>query len=695
MLARVLVPVVIAACMFVVPLPAADLIVDSAAISDESTGENWLAHGRTYSEQRFSPLDEINDANVQTLGLSWFLDLPEERALNATPLVVEGVIYFSGHNSVVTAVDAKAGTVLWRFDPETIRHAGERGKLLWGTNRGVAYWKSKVFVGTGDGRIIAIDAQSGNQVWSTQTVDPSVPYYITGAPRVFNDKVIIGNAGTELGPVRGYVTAYDTETGEQAWRFYTVPGEPAKGFEDEAQAMAAKTWTGEWWEHGGGGTVWNAMTYDPDFNAIYLGTGNGAPWNHKIRSPDGGDNLFLCSIVALDADTGEYRWHYQTTPAESWDYNSAMDMVLADLQLGGRTIKALMHAPKNGFFYVLDRANGNLLSAKPFTKVTWATKVDLKTGRPLEVPGVRYENDDVFIYPGPYGGHSWDPMSYSPITGLVYLPYSEIPGYYSDKGIKRTLWRATKLEFSAGIAVETMFGNDFPTEGTSAGLGGWDPRKGQYVWRVPSAAMGNPGTMTTAGNLVFQGRADGALIAYRADDGALLWRFATGLGISSPPVTYAVDDRQYVALLVGWGGAQAMLGGSIAAQYGWSYGRHPRRLLSFALDGEAVLPPATPPAFAKPLEVADFVIDETLAEKGLSRYVRSCAWCHGPGATAGGGAPDLRASLIVTSRDAFKKVLADGQLVARGMPRFAEFSNEDREELMHFLRKKAHESIAK
>ena len=300
----------------------AETVVDDAALSDDSTGTNWLAYGRTYSEQRYSPLADINDKNVQNLGVAWYRDLPDGRSLTGTPLVVDGTLYFNGSYNVVRAANAKTGELLWEYDPKVIEHAGKRLRIMWDWNRGIAFWKGKVITATIDGRLIAIDAKTGKALWSTQTYDPELPLFITGAPKVFKGKVIIGNGGTEWGGSRGFVTAYDAETGEQVWRFYVVPGNPADGFEDNAMKMAAETWTGEWWEHGGGGNVWNGITYDPEYNHIYIGTGNGSPWNPKIRSPDGGDNLFLCAVVALDADTGKYRWHYQTTPGEAWDYNS-------------------------------------------------------------------------------------------------------------------------------------------------------------------------------------------------------------------------------------------------------------------------------------------------------------------------------------------------------------------------------------
>ena len=307
--------------------------IDDAALKDEADGRNWAAYGRTFSEGHYSPLSEINRETVSRLNLAWTLDLDVTNNLS-TPLAVDGVIYMASGYSFVHAVDVKTGKLLWRYDPEVAKAAGAKLRTGWGI-RGLSFWKGRLFVGTHDGRLISIDAKTGKPVWSVQTIDTNDGSFVSGPPRVFNDKVIIGFGGGDFGAVRGYVTAYDTATGKQLWRWFTVPGDPAKGFENKAMEMAAKTWTGEWWKYGGGGTVWNAMTYDPEFNRVYLGTGNGGPWNWKIRSPQGGDNLFLCSVVALNADTGEYVWHYQTTPGDSWDYNSAMDMTLATLNIGG------------------------------------------------------------------------------------------------------------------------------------------------------------------------------------------------------------------------------------------------------------------------------------------------------------------------------------------------------------------------
>ncbi len=409
------------------PLALAE--IDGTVLANEAGGTDWPEYGRTFSEQRFSPLDQINRQNVAKLGLAWSLELPEWNVSSA-PVEADGVIYIAVGFSVIYAVDAVSGKMLWSYDPKILP---EKMHLAWGI-RGLAFWKDKVIAGVQDGRLFALDAKTGKLVWETLTTEPGDNRYITGAPRVFNGKVIIGQGGADFGHVRGYVSTYDIDTGKLLWRWFIVPGDPSKGFENKAMEMAAKTWTGEWWKFGGGGTAWNAMTYDPELNRIYIGTGNGGPWNRKLRSPGGGDNLFLCSVVALDADTGEYIWHYQTTPGESWDFTSTMDIVMATIPVDGKPRKVLLHAPKNGFFYVLDRQSGKLISAEKLGKVTWAKGIDMATGRPIEVPGVRYEDGEALMWPGSGGVHNWQPMSFSPDTGLTYVPVHEMPGYYNDKG---------------------------------------------------------------------------------------------------------------------------------------------------------------------------------------------------------------------------------------------------------------------
>lgn len=670
---------------------AQDTVVDDATLTQVGDGSNWPAFGRDYSEQRFSPLDQINTETVNKLGLAWVTELPNDRSLLATPLVVDGVMYFTGTYSVARAVDARTGKVLWEYDPKSIEHAGDRLRVMWDQNKGPAVWKDKLIISTIDGRLVGLNRHTGEKIWETVTIDPRRDYYITGAPKVFKGKVLIGNGGTEVGAARGYVTAYDADTGEQAWRFWIVPGNPADGFEDAAMEMAAKTWTGEWWKYGGGGNAWHGFTYDAEFNQVLIGTGNGSPWNSKIRSPDGGDNLFLCSIVALNPDTGEYKWHYQTVPGETWDYNSNMDIVLADLDVGEQTIKALLHAPKNGFFYVINRENGELLSAEKIAKVTWASHVDLKTGRPVEMPGARYEDGEELVWPSPFGAHNWHAMSYNPQTKLTYIPIIEMPGSWVDTGVDFKAWKSPERQVSTGT--------EFGSGGVPANVGGaflvaWDPIKHEKVWQHELPNSWNPGTMTTAGNLVFQGRADGVLVAYNATSGDPLWEVDLGLGISAPPVTYSIDGKQYVSLLVGWGGS-GLLVGDQAAQYGWKYGVHPRRLYTFALDGKLAMPASPPPAFAQPIDVPEFKIDPSLVKTGLDLYAKSCFLCHSGGAVAGGMAPDLRESPIVLSQAAFRDVVMNGAKRERGMPGFANLNDGDLEALTHYIRQMARDGVRK
>ena len=457
---------------------AAATVVNDATLAEVGDGRNWLAFGRNYSEQRYSPLDQVNVETVKRLGLDWYLDLPDENTENSTPLAVDGVIYFTGSYSRVHAVDAKTGKELWTYDPKSIEHAGDRLRVMWDISRGLAYWNGKVIIATIDGRLVGLDAKNGSKLWEVQTTDTEKPLYITGAPKVFRGKVIIGNGGTEISAARGYLTAYDADTGEFAWRFWVVPGNPADGFEDEAMEMAAKTWTGEWWKVGGGGNTWHGITYDPEFNQVLIGTGNGSPWNRKIRSPGGGDNLFLCSIVALDADTGKYKWHYQTVPGESWDYNSSMDIVLADLAIDGAPRKVLLHAPKNGFFYVIDRSNGKLLSAEKIGKATWASHIDMATGRPVEVPGARYEDGEEEVWPSPFGVHSWHAMSFNPKTGLVYIPTIEMAGVYKDTGIDLEALDVARHEDRSRRRVRRRRHAGGREQGRAARVGSGEPEEG-------------------------------------------------------------------------------------------------------------------------------------------------------------------------------------------------------------------------
>jgi quinohemoprotein ethanol dehydrogenase len=666
-------------------------VVDNTLLISEPSGINWAGYGRTFDEQRYSPLKQIDARNVGKLGLAWSLELPDVHSVTTVPLAIDGVIYFAAGYSVVHAVDARTGKLLWRYDPEVGKVAPDKMRRAWGS-RGLAFYKGRVFVGTVDGRLVAVDAKTGKPVWSVQTLEQGDSRYITGAPRVFNDKVIIGHGGADYGAVRGYVTAYDVNTGKQAWRFHVVPGNPADGFENKAMEMAAKTWTGEWWKMGGGGTVWNAMTYDPEYNRIYLGTGNGAPWNQKIRSPGGGDNLFLCSIVALDADTGEYVWHYQTNPGETWDYNSAMDMVLATVAIDGKPRQVILHAPKNGFFYVIDRATGKLISAEKIAKVTWASKIDIATGRPVEEPNARYQSGETLIWPGDSGAHSWYPMAYSPDTQLTYIPVREVPGYYSDKGVDLAHWQFKPgFNYANGLTT-TVTSEEVPKDLAKSALLAWNPATQKQAWRVPTPGPFSGGILTSAGNLVLQADAAGKLNAYSADQGKLLWSFDLRVGTLSPPITYSIDGKQYVSILAGWGGAVQAYG-ALSAQQGWVGREQPRRLLTFALDAKGQL--AVPPIHSAPtpLDDPDFALDPQKVKLGQQIFTGKCVICHGIGAVAGGYAPDLRASAFPFTAEGFATVVRQGALEQRGMPKFSELSDSELEAMRHYIRKRARDAL--
>ncbi len=640
------------------PAPRGVEAIDDARLraAAEEPG-SWLSYGRDYAEQRYSPLAQIDETNVAQLGLAFAFEMNTTRGLEATPLVVDGVLYTTGSWSVVHAVDARTGQQLWRHDPAVPRRYG--GLVCCDVvNRGVALYKGRVYVGTLDGRLLALDAKTGALLWSVVTVDQTRPYSITMAPRVVKGRVIIGNSGAELG-VRGYVSAYDAENGHLDWRFYTVPGDPSRPFESPALAAAAKTWTGEWWKVGGGGTVWDALAFDPELDLLYVGTGNGSPWSRYVRSPGGGDNLYLSSILALRPDTGELVWHYQNTPGDNWDFTSTQHLLLADLALGGSQRQVLMQAPKNGFFYVLDRKTGELLSADPYVTVTWAKGVDLATGRPIEAEGLDYREQTVEVKPAPFGGHNWQPMSYNPKTGLVYIPAQEIPYFFRlDKE-----WKYRAGAWNTGA--DPTVADDFPRNLVSGHLLAWDPVAKQEVWRAQYTLPWNGGTLSTAGNLVFQGTAHGSFAAYRATDGKLLFEAPAGTGIVAPPITYELDGVQYVAVMAGWGGAYALVAGDAAAAAGVVDNRG--RLLVWKLGGTATLPPQQ--VAAREIAALPVPQDAALVTRGNQTYHRWCATCHGVGAVSGGVLPDLRKS-DPRLYEILDEIVLRGALANNGMPRF-------------------------
>lgn len=644
-------------------------------VNADAEPQNWLSTGRNYQETRFSPLTSVSDQNVGKLGLAWSYDLDTDRGQEATPLIVDGVIYTTSAWSKVQALDAVSGKLLWQFDPQVPKQTLVKS-CCDAVNRGAAYWNGKVFVGTLDGRLIAIDAKTGKSLWSTVTVDQSKPYTITGAPRIVKGMVMIGNGGAEQG-VRGYVSAYDAETGAQRWRFYTVPGEPGKRDGAASDAVLARvatnTWSGKWWTKsggGGGGTVWDSMAYDPQLDLLYIGVGNAAYWNQRFRSPDGGDNLFVASVLALKPETGEYVWHYQETPGDRWDYTATQNMILADLKMGGKVRKVLLHAPKNGFFYVMDRATGELLSAKPIVKVNWALGIDSKTKRPIINPEARYDETGrpFLAHPGGHGSHSWQPMAFSPLTGLVYIPVQLNALLYTPDPSFKPLPLGTNL----GVFFDT------PDDSASLrairnSMGGyllaWDPVANREVWRAPHPGNFNGGVLATAGNLVVQGDVDGVLNVYNAKTGLKLWSFDVGSAILAAPVTFSVNGQQYVTVLSGWGGAPAVINGP----FGWSKsGIRPNksRVLTFVLGGTKSLPPiqqAALPAVPVPAQLAS----PQVIQEGRNYYARTCISCHGPSVISGHPAvPDLRYSALMGDTEAWKAVVYDGILSDQGMVGF-------------------------
>jgi len=642
---------------------------------------DWSSYGLDHTEQRFSPLDQINRSNVGRLGLDWSLNVPDAVSINSTPLAIDGVIYSSADRAIVHAVDGATGRLLWSYDPQSWKHAPRGIAFGFNTNRGITYWQGRIFVGTGDGRLVALNASDGQVLWATRAFPIGEHKAINGAPRAFAGKVFIGNSGAEFG-TRGYVEAYAAETGERLWRFYTVPGNPADGFENSAMAMAAKTWRGEWWKVFGGGTVWNGLTYDPELELLYVGVGNGDPWDHDLRSQGSGDNLFLCAIVALNANTGEYVWHYQMNPGEQWDYKATADMILAEIEHAGRTRKVIMQAPTNGFFYVLDRATGELLSAAPYEKVTWAERIDLDTGRPVEVPGIRMKpGEQQLIYPSPFGAHNWQAMSYNPVAGLAYIPTIRMGALYS----KNTQFRFRDKFFVIGMATE--YPMDEPDDGTG-GLVAWDPVRQEARWRVQYPTPWHGGTMTTAGDLVFQGTGAGTFHAYDARNGDSLWKFDAGRGITGAPSSYMRNGTQHVLVPVGWGG-QASFGLPAFQKHGWKYKGPGIRLLSFSLAGAASLPVVADNRFSfNPPDTGKEPLDEDLVQLGFGIYHQaSCAVCHGGNVTSNGAAaPDLRESAMLTDYQAFRAVVVDGLLLHKSMPMFDDLTEREVRGVFEYIR---------
>ncbi|MFV0476638.1 MAG: PQQ-dependent dehydrogenase, methanol/ethanol family [Parahaliea sp.] len=678
---------VLSACLIPTAL-AAPVTEKRLNAADDEPG-NWMSHGRNYGEERFVPLTAINDKNVGDLGLAWSYKYELDRVIEGTPVMVDGVLYTTGAYSMVFALDAKTGKELWRYDPKVWRGIQGRG-CCDAANRGVAVWGDKVYVGVYDGRLEALDAKTGELAWSVNTlVDPDRNYTISGAPRIVKGKVIIGNGGAEFG-VRGYISAYDVDSGELLWRFFTVPGDPAKGDETETITMIRKTWYGdEYWKQGGGGTVWDSMAYDPDLDLLYIGVGNGSFWNPQLRSEGKGDNLFVSSIVALRPDTGEYVWHYQTTPGDAWDYTATQHIIVSTLPIDGKPRRVVMQAPKNGFFYVLDAATGEFLSAEAYGKITWAKGVDPKTGRPIidrEAADYWTSSEPKIVFPGSQGAHNWYPMSYNPNTGLVYIPQQVTMEHFSP------LEKSTPTKPGVpnlGMVIPTVPETIEDVEKLAGiyrgNLVAWDPVKQEARWQQPYEHVGNGGTLTTAGNLVFQGTADGRVLAYAADSGKPLWEREVSSGVVAAPISYEVDGEQYVAFNVGWGGAFPITFGALA------YRTHvvaDSRLYVFKIGGKQTMPPVRrrtiEPPSPPPLE-ADA---ETLA-KGSDLFGKHCGLCHGLSAMSADIIPDLRYMSEQTQADFLPIVY--GLRSNKGMPVFGGILDTDQvESIRQYIIERSH-----
>lgn len=662
-------------------------IDDNRLISADNTPEDWLSNGLNYAETRYSTLGQINKNNIRELGLAWSYNLETDKGIEATPLVAGGIMYLTGPWSVVFALDASTGKLIWKYDPQVSRKYMKIA-CCDVVNRGAALYKGKIYFGALDGRLIALDASSGKPVWTVLTFDTTKPYSITGAPRIVDGKVIIGNGGAELG-VRGYITAYAAETGKQMWRFFTVPGDPSKEFESPEMQSAAKTWNGEWWKYGGGGTVWDAMAYDPDLKLLYIGTGNGSPWNRMYRSPDGGDNLFLSSIVAIDPSNGRMKWYYQTTPGETWDFTATQPLVLADLMIKGEMRKVIMQAPKNGIFYVIDRTNGKFISGRPYTFINWATGIDTVTGRPIETEFSRYTKSNSEIFPGPLGAHNWQPMAFNLKTKLMYLPVRDMSMMYGNNKI----WKYNQVSvFASGLGWNTGIGIDdsLTTRNEPAPpkiaerLVAWDPVNQKAVWSYDHKGLWNGGVLTTSSGLVFEGTADGKLMAFDAENGKVLWEKDLGTGIIAAPVSYQVGDTQYVSVAVGWGGA-------LGKELRFTDQVNPGTVYTFALKNNAAMP-----VYAKEISKQRIVMpvnatnDQVLHGKIL--FEQYCAACHGDITAPGGDVPGLTYSSEATHK-IFKRIVLEGLLSEKGMPDFSgSLSASDVDDIQNFIFYSANEA---
>ena len=568
------------------PAPVTDQVLKSAGTPADTLPGSWLSYGRTQGETRYSPLKQIDTSNVGRLGLAWSYVVGAGGSnQEGTPLVWNNTLYGITAWSVVYALDARTGQQIWRWDPE-INQTTVRPKICCGiVNRGIALYNHMIIAPAIDGRLFALDAFTGKPIWESRVAYPQDNYTITMAPRIANGKVIVGISGGDK-PTRGFVDAYNASDGKRLWRFYTVPGDPSKPYENDDMRAAAKTWGGDFYTKGGGGAVWDGVAFDSEANLVYVGTGNAEPWVQKFRGAQNVDNLYTCSILAIDLNTGRLKWHYQTVPNDNWDFDSVQQLMLLNLTIQGRQRKVLMQAAKNGFFYVLDRITGDFISAGPFVKVTWATGFD--NGRPVVNPEAYYDTDDpVSIYPTGGGAHNWSAMSFNPATGLVYISASYMSFPY--QAAKELTPGSTGYVRPPGKTrqIEKFIGPVAP-EGVRGGLQAWDPVNQKLAWRADGGGGIGGGTVTTAGNLVFHTVNDGSFRAFSADKGEKLFEVQVGRTGIAPPITYEAGGKQYVAFMGGLGRPANVVGPNDAKI------DYPPMLFVFELDGKGELPKAAP-----------------------------------------------------------------------------------------------------
>ncbi len=633
-------------------------VTNERVLAESASGENWFLKGGNFRGEHYSPLDEVNDRNVSSLGLAWSTELPMKDGTPTTPIVVDGVVYIGGAYSMVVAIDARNGDTLWTYDPDMKSAFANNPQLSWisRANRGVAVWDGSVFATTADCRLVAIDAKTGEHQWTKQTCDNEAGYSISDSPYVGGGKVFVGNAGSESEKNnRGYVDAYDPKSGDRIWRFYIVPSHIPEENDTPALKMAANTWSGDTLETvGGGGNSWNEMTYDPVSSQLFFGTSGSAYYDYPTRSPGGGDNLFLSSIVAVNANTGEYNWHYQTVDQDSWDYNATMNIILADLTIEGENRETVLIAPKNGFHYAIDRYTGELLTAGKYAKVNWATHINMETGRPAYDPAAKYwdapDGEKILFWPNFWGAHSWNPMAFHPDLGLSYIPVIDLPSEIDN----------------AGNSEDVVLLREVDGKPHAPGkLVAFDPATQSIRWSVDHALPYNGGVMATGGNLVFQGNAQGEIVAYAANTGEELWSVQTGSAISAGPASYSVDGTQYVLIPIGMaGGLQYVYPDMHAA----NRKQGPVRLMAFSLSGKAEVSSAVAEYPLLPDQPALEASDQMIALGG-ELYDGYCSYCHGPDGVArfGGSVPDLRYANNDTHAT-WHGIVIGGARAANGMP---------------------------